>query len=52
MQKYLGVPTHIFDAACCTETMNGIYMGGVKVEGNANLSQGIYVVDGEKLLRR
>ena len=53
MQKYLGAPSRIVDAPRYTEGLCETYtLGGVKVDGGANLPQGLYVVNGEKVLRR
>lgn len=51
MQEYLGVPDGI-DAPLHAEARSGVYtLGGVKVSSDMNLSHGIYLVDGEKVVR-
>ena len=53
MRKYLGDPTGISAKPNYVKHFGGTYtMGGVKVDENANLSQGVYVVNGAKILKR
>jgi hypothetical protein len=53
MQKYLGEPTTISASPYYVRHLGGTYtMGGVKVDENADRPQGLYIVNGAKMLKR
>ena len=53
MKKYLGEPTRISASPYYAKQIGGTYtMGGVKVDENADRLQGLYIVNGAKMLKR